>query len=88
MLHNLTTLLEQSLSGFNEIEPKELEGTTSKIISCKWASERQLSITASRCKHVFSFGKAIIRGHSHKIVCSMYKWMRKNFWFPTTLDTK
>ena len=28
VLHNLTTLLEQSFSGFNEIELKEFEGTT------------------------------------------------------------
>ena len=34
-LHNLATLLEQSLSNFNETEPKELEGTTSQIISSK-----------------------------------------------------
>ena len=87
-LHNLTTLLEQSLSGFNENEPKELEGTRSQIMSHKWVSERQFRITASRCKQVFTFGKELIAGHSHKIVCSMYKWMRNNFWFPTTLETK
>ena len=48
MLQNLTVILEQSLFGYNEVEPKELQGTKSQSMSWIWFSERQFRITASK----------------------------------------
>ena len=53
-----------------------------------WFSERQFRITASKCKPAFYFGKEIIAGNGHKIVWKMFRWMKKNFWFPERIETQ
>lgn len=87
LLQKLTALFEQSLVGYSEAEPKEIEGTIGQNMSFKWFSERRFRITASKCKPVFNFGKEIIAGNGHKIVWQIYKWMRKNFWLPERIVT-
>ena len=63
VLQILTQSLEGAFNGFNEIGAKEIEGTLGQKGSPRWYEERQLRITASKCKPIFTYGNAIIAGN-------------------------
>ena len=63
VLQILTQSLEEAFNGFNEIGAKEIEGTLGQKGSPRWYEERQLRITASKCKPIFTYGNAIIAGN-------------------------